>query len=141
MPAVPRLWRGGSGVGAVPAGAAAESSAGGGRVRDVPSLWRAQARAVGWGRLRHAAVALVWLGSALGSSLVVETRSAPMIFVGQSSETGRPAAGVTLLARSRLAERMQAIRDESQRLAQDIVSAAAATSRPAEPESEQPLKM
>ena len=59
----------------------------------------------------------------------VETpRSTPI--VGQSSETGRPSSGVTLLARSRLAERMQAIRDEGQRLSLDVVSTQSATTVP-----------
>jgi hypothetical protein len=53
-----------------------------------------------------------------------------MILVERSSETARPSCGVTLLARSRLAERMQAFRDEGQRLSLDVVSAQSATSVP-----------
>ena len=57
-------------------------------------------------------------------------RSTPMIFADQSSESGRPSCGVTLLARSRLAERMQAFRDQGQRLSLDVVSTQSATSVP-----------
>jgi hypothetical protein len=65
----------------------------------------------------------------MGSTVAVETpRSTPI--VGQSSETGRPSCGVTLLARSRLAERMQAFRDEGQRLSLDVVSTQSSTSVP-----------
>jgi len=57
-------------------------------------------------------------------------RSTSMILVDRSSETGRPICGVTLLARSRLAERMQAFRDEGQRLSTDVVSTQSATTVP-----------
>ena len=72
--------------------------------------------------------AVVWPASALGRMVSVGSpRSTPMIFVDQSSESGRPSCGVTLLARSRLAERMQAFRDEGQRLSLDVVGTQCAT--------------
>ena len=63
-------------------------------------------------------------------STVETPRTTPMILVDQSSETGRPISGVTLLARSRLAERMQAFRDEGQRLSIDVVSTQSSTTVP-----------
>lgn len=54
-----------------------------------------------------------------------------MIFVGQSSAApDRPTSGGTLLARSRLAERMQAAHDEGQRLFLDLVTARSAATVP-----------
>jgi hypothetical protein len=65
-----------------------------------------------------------WRGQHQGVEKPSRTR---MIYVGEAPAIDRPRAGVTLLARSRLAERMQRIRDDGQRGSQDVVDAGSGT--------------
>jgi hypothetical protein len=77
---------------------------------------------------------VVWPASTLGTSVGVDATQRADDLRSPVAGDCRPISGATLLARSRLAERMQAIRDEGQRLSLDVVSArSAATSPPATP--------